>query len=287
MPRPRKRKTDPVEVQSPEEETEGKENEEAPAHQAEPETETYPDPREQEEELMTRVDTYLDQEKEKPTAPPIEEEEEEVKKQPAATLLAVKQSSPMVPARVVRTTPAQREALEAAARRDRWAMVIMGVLALSVLVAGMLLGWQGASESPQTAPAATSPDTTVAPSPDWAPPTQIVEDRLYDVALQLVQIDERVDGHYVTFRVTNDSEHTVYFMANTMKLVGENGAIVLPELGKGDIPMTFTGGGIGPQQSDEATLVFKVPNEVKPASFLLENVTNMKNGTWTFQVNVQ
>ena len=122
---------------------------------------------------------------------------------------------------------------------------------------------------------------------DYAVHNVVASDELYDSKFTVKEVDKRIDGFYVTFEATNDSEYPVYLMANTIKLVTKDGEVILPELGKGDFSSTFTGGGLAIGTTEECTFVFKAGKEAKIDYFLLENVTNLHNGSWTFKIEMK
>jgi Telomeric repeat-binding factor 2. len=172
----------------------------------------------------------------------------------------------------------------------KWpAVLTMTLVAVIVFVLGVYLGSTLKGDPDPGTKQAAKPDNPVTEEikDDLALHNVVRKDELYGVSLEVDQMKRRVDGLYVTFRVKNDGRETVYFMANTMKLIGDDGNVYLPELGQGDVPMTFMGGGITPGTAEAATLVFDLPKNVEPASFILENVTNLKNGSWTFQIDLE
>lgn len=247
------------------------------------EPETYPNPQVEKQVLHQRAEEYLEKvkEKEEPLLKQ-QEEEDKIEEEEQTEEDQLEGSNDETPKAMVvqNTSPINNKEEKKKSFQIIFLPFFSGVLA--ALLIGMVLG-NAFSSSPKNDPQSTV-DKNI--QKDLALHNVIPKDEIYHTIFEVIQMDERVDGIYVTFKMTNKGEYPIYFMAPSIKLIGQDGQIYLPELGKGDIPTTFTGGGISADLTDEATLVFKLPKEVKPAYFLLENVTNLHNGSWSYKVNV-
>lgn len=226
----------------------------------EPELETE----EQDEEVLTQEEEINEAEHEEEGIP--EEEESETPVQPDRTAK-----------RVVRK-PVQQKKTNT--------VVTAGLLAI-----GMVVGMVGTHLFllPQDHNSTNHPDSS-----DQIKEELVIEnikevapsDSIYGIGFKVVDVNERVDGLYVTFQAENNGQYPVYMMSQTIKMIGSDGQLYLPEIGKGELPSTFTGGGLPTGTSDQATLVFATPKGVQAQTFILENVTNMKNGSFSFQINM-
>ncbi|MBL4952119.1 hypothetical protein JK635_07830 [Neobacillus sp. YIM B02564] len=232
------------------------------------EKETYPNPLEEERKLLKKAEAFLqknqvklslDEGKEKEEATEVKQESELLKEEPKRIIPQTKQNQSFY-----------------------FAMIGI-VLTLIGFVFGILVSitHQQSAETHRISPL----ENIV--KQDLSLHNVKKEASMYGVSLKIVKEKKRENKWMVAFEVQNQGKETVYFMANTLKLVGEDGTIIVPELDKGNIPPTFAGNGIAPGTSDQAVLVFTLPHSFQPDYFLLENVTNMKNGTWTFQIDAR